>query len=94
MKETQSLIFSLLMGINFQLACSNNSAFTPFELEKDSFIKVGTGSQSRHPGNKDFSLCSLNDPSGSLPPPHSHTGINPHATSVREAQRSGKKCRK
>lgn len=41
MKETQSLIFSLLIGINFQLACGNNSACTSFEPE-DSFMKVRT----------------------------------------------------
>lgn len=62
MNETQSLIFSLLIGINLQLACGNNRAFAPFEPKEDSFIKVGTGSGSRYRGNKDFFLSSLNDP--------------------------------
>lgn len=40
-KETQSLIFSLLIGINFQPACGNNGACAHFEPEEDSFIKIG-----------------------------------------------------
>lgn len=69
-KETQSLIFSLLIGINVRLACGNNSACAPFELEKKSFIKVGTGSGNRYWGTKDFFLSRLNDP---LAPHHLHT---------------------
>lgn len=42
MKETQSLIFSLLVGGNLELACSSNSIYTPRGPEKDSFIKVRT----------------------------------------------------
>lgn len=40
MNGTQSLIFSLLIGINLQLACGNNRAFAPLEPKEDSFVRL------------------------------------------------------
>lgn len=59
--ETQSLIFSLLIGITLQLAGGNNSAFALFETE-DSFIKVAKAVGAGTREIRIFFLRSLNDP--------------------------------